>query len=373
MLNFQEKNFISIKNIGIIGLGLIGGSLAKTIRFKNLPINIYAYDADVDTLKEAKDEGIIDDYFDDINSRFQELDIIFLCAPVQYNNEVLSILKNCISDTTILTDVGSVKGMIHSSIIEMDLEKYFIGGHPMAGSEKSGYNASTNILLENAYYVLTPTSSVSEDKIKKLYDLVEAFGSIPVIINWEDHDYATAAISHVPHIIASSLVNLVKLLDDKGLMKQLAAGGFKDLTRIASSSPSLWKQITLSNKDKILQIISEYIKILEQFKVMLDTDDTNYIFNFFDEANDYRSEFLDPSLGSIKKSYEIMVDIPDELGIIAKIATLLSNHNISIKNIGIVHNREYEQGVLKIVFYDEKSQLKSIDILKLLNYTIYLR
>ncbi|TCK92856.1 prephenate dehydrogenase [Natranaerovirga hydrolytica] len=363
----------NINQISIIGLGLIGGSLAKTIRFRNLPIKTFAYDANVSTLKQAKDEGIIDEYTTTLTKQFLSSDIIFLCAPVEYNNELLNTIKNDLSSNSIITDVGSVKQNIHETVDKTIIEDIFIGGHPMAGSEKSGYNASTHYLLENAYYVLTPSKKVSQDKVTLLNDFVKAIGAIPILLNYNEHDYATAAISHVPHIVASSLVNLVKSSDQNGLMKQLAAGGFKDITRIASASPDLWKQISLTNKDQILKILTNYIQQLNTFKDNLMEDDADSIFEFFNEANDYRNSFADPSTSIIEKSYSIMVDIPDELGIIGKIATLLSEHQISIKNIGIVHNREFENGVLKIIFYNNESQLKSIKILKSYNYTVYER
>ncbi|MFP4697700.1 MAG: prephenate dehydrogenase/arogenate dehydrogenase family protein [Eubacteriales bacterium] len=364
---------MSIKKIGIIGLGLIGGSIAKTIRFKKLPIHIIACDTNSANLKRAQNEGIINEYTMDVNESFESLDIIFLCAPVQNNNKLLAKIKSNISSTCILTDVGSVKGMIHRAITDIGLENNFIGGHPMAGSEKSGYQAANEHLFENAYYVLTPCSAASKTKVSLLYDFIESLGAIPLTLDSNNHDYATAAISHIPHIIASSLVNLVKDIDKNDLMKQLAAGGFKDITRIASSSPNMWKQISLCNKDKIQEILEKYIDIIFDFKQKLLDDNEAEIYNFFANANEYRSTFSDPSLGLIKKSYEVMVDIPDEPGVIAKIATILSGNNINIKNIGIIHNREFEEGVLKIIFYDEESQANSIKTLKTLNYTIYTR
>ena len=166
-----------------------------------------------------------------------------LCAPVSQNDSNLRLIRKfllsegCTHSNCILTDVGSVKSTIHASIEELGLTSCFIGGHPMAGSERIGFQNSKASLLENAYYILTPTPDVSGEQAERYAALVKAMGAIPLILDYRQHDYVTAAISHLPHVIASSLVNLVKASDNEdGIMKLVAAGGFKDITRIASSS-----------------------------------------------------------------------------------------------------------------------------------------
>ena len=149
----------------------------------------------------------------------------------------------------------SVKSGIHERIRALGLDGQFIGGHPMAGSERYGYANSKARLLENAYYILTPTPKTSPDQLKDYERLVVSMGAIPLVLDADQHDYVTAAISHLPHIIASSLVNLVRESDSEdGTMKMIAAGGFKDITRIASSSPDMWQQICLTNTDNIVRL-----------------------------------------------------------------------------------------------------------------------
>ena len=141
------------------------------------------------------------------------------------------------------------------------MEANFIGGHPMAGSEKSGFMNSKAHLIENAYYILTPSAKVAEEKVDAYKDFVSSLKALPVILDYHEHDHITGTISHLPHIIASTLVNFVHDTDSKeGMMKALAAGGFKDITRIASSSPVMWQQICLKNSENISQILGEYIE-----------------------------------------------------------------------------------------------------------------
>jgi prephenate dehydrogenase len=360
--------------VGFIGLGLIGGSIAKAIKAKYPNSIITAYDLNKQALQQASFEGVVDIVANDVDHSFYDCDFIFLCAPVTNNVTYLSTLKNFIKPSCILTDVGSVKANIHEKIIEFDLEENFIGGHPMAGSEKTGYENSLPHLIENTYYVLTPSLKVSQDKIEFYKNFISVLGSIPIVLDYQEHDYVTAAISHLPHIIASSLVNLVEKKDSKEqIMKNIAAGGFKDITRIASSSPIMWQQICVANKKNISLLLEDYINELKDVKNLVDSSSVQELYGMFDQAREYRNSITNSSLGPIKKIYELYCDIIDEAGGIATIATILASNHISIKNIGIIHNREFVEGALRIEFYDEDSSKRAIALLLKYRYTVYER
>ena len=365
---------MSALTCGFVGLGLIGGSIAKAIR-QNLPdTKIIAYDINSDTLSLAKKEGIADIVLENIDDAFSECDYLFLCAPVSKNDENLKTLSGLISKDCTITDVGSVKTDIHFHIEALGLSSQFIGGHPMAGSERIGFVNSKAILLENAYYILTPTGDVSEEKISSYKKLVHTMGAIPLILSFQEHDYVTAAISHLPHVIASSLVNLVHASDSKeGIMKLIAAGGFKDITRIASSSPVMWQQICLTNTENIVSLLDDYIKALQIIREKLQIRDAEALFEFFQSARNYRESFIDASSGPIKKSNSITVDILDETGTLASIANILALKSINIKNIGIAHNREFEEGTLQIEFYEETSIEQAVSILTEKGYTVHVK
>jgi len=365
--------------VGFIGFGLIGGSIAHALKELNPKNTLLAYQYSNYSKKpssgllRAKDDQILDIITEELTD-FSACDIIFLCAPVLSNISYLSQLKSIIKSNCIITDVGSVKGNIHTAALELELDRNFIGGHPMAGSEKTGYESSSGRLLENAYYILSPTDLTPPDKLEFLRSLVVFMGAIPVIINAGEHDDITAAISHVPHIIAAALVNMVKDSDDpEEKMKTLAAGGFKDITRIASSSPVMWQNICLTNTDSIKRFLKLYIASLEEVSDALSSQDASYLFEFFETAGDYRDSLPVKVSGLINRSYEIYLDIIDEAGAIATVATLLATNSISIKNIGIIHNREFEQGVLRIEFYEEEACNKASLLLKKYRYTVYER
>ena len=226
--------------------------------------------------------------------------------------------------------------------------------------------------MENAYYILTRTKHTDEKKLDDYKALVESLGAIPLIIPYMQHDYITAAISHVPHVISASLVNLVHDNDSEDhLMKTIAAGGFKDITRISSSSPVMWEQICITNSSNISELLSKYIDSLVEIKEAIDWHDSRKLNEFFDSARSFRESFIETSSGPLAQTFTIHVDIADKPGNLAKVATLLSDNNINIKNIGIVHNREYERGTLRIELHDALGKQSATDILTKNGYTIF--
>ena len=357
---------------GFIGLGLIGGSIARAIRKYYPDHELIAFDKSRETLALAVQEGIIDTACSSIDDNFRGCGYIFLCAPVSCNTAYLSQLREIIESGCILTDVGSVKSSIHEEVILLGMEENFIGGHPMAGSEKSGFAHSKAHLIENAYYILTPSAKVGREKVLAYRDFVSSLKAIPVILDYKEHDYITGTVSHLPHIIASTLVNFVRDTDTEDeLMKALAAGGFKDITRIASSSPVMWQQICLKNSRNISRILGEYIDALKNAKNVVDRADEEALYSLFQSSRDYRDSMPNSSAGPIKKQFAVYCDIIDEAGGIATIATILASNNINIKNIGIIHNREFEEGVLRIEFYDEASCAKAAELLQKYRYVVY--
>jgi len=360
--------------IGFIGLGLIGGSIAKAIRKFHPDYLLYAYAPSPSTLAMAMADGTINEGFSQFDDRLIECDYIFLCAPVSNNIEYLNFLKAHIKPTCIITDVGSVKGDIHKAVATCNLNNNFIGGHPMAGSEKAGYENARDYLIENAYYIVTPSESIGIVQVSAFMELISSLGAIPMILTYEEHDYVTAAISHLPHIIASSLVNLVHYIDTEDAhMKSIAAGGFKDLTRIASSSADIWQQICVENSENISKVLDEYIKLLVQARCFVEQHNETALYNLFNNAREFRNSVPDASFGPIKKVFMFYCDLYDETGGIASIATLLASNSINIKNIGITHNREFEEGVLRIEFYDEEACTSAQEVLTNNNYTLHLR
>lgn len=373
MTNFEMEYPMKQTTYGFIGLGLIGGSLAKTLKKIDSSCKICAYTRSSGTTDAAQKAGAIDLICSSVQDPlFHTCDYIFLCAPVGNNIAALEQLKPVIRPDCILTDVGSVKTNIHEAVIRLGLTGQFIGGHPMTGSEKTGFENASDHLFENAYYILTPTEDVPAQWVEQYRRLASALGAIPLVLTYQEHDYITAAVSHLPHVIAASLVNTVHNLDSREEhMKLIAAGGFKDITRIASSSPEMWEQICIYNHDNIARVMDEFIRLLTEAREHMCASDGAHIHRMFEESRNYRNSFSSASLGAIKKTYRIYCDVIDESGAIATIATTLAVNGINIKNIGIVHNREFEEGVLSIEFYEEEPSQRAAQILRQHRYQVW--
>lgn len=363
-----------LNKIGFIGLGLIGGSIAKRLKSLHPKLEIIATAGHLETIRQAYEEHLITNQELCTIEDFFDCDYIFLCTPVQKNIEYLRQLNGHVKEHCIITDVGSVKTDIHREVERLGMEAQFIGGHPMAGSEKTGLSSANEYLLENAYYIITPTAQSHDHAVAAFRDLVISLGAIPMLLDYELHDYATAAISHLPHVIAYSLVNLVRESDDENeTMKTIAAGGFKDITRIASSSPIMWENICLSNREPLLKLVDAYMDALRRTRADIERSNGTALLDSFTRAKDYRDSIAITKKGALKRIYELYLDLLDEAGGIATVATILASNNLSIKNIGIIHNREFEDGVLRLEMYDEPSLSAAVTLLKKHHYTIYQR
>lgn len=282
---------IILKNFGFVGFGLIGGSIAHALRELYPDSHIIAYNyyktKPHKKLEAAKDDGILSEISTSLCD-FSKCDIIFLCAPVLTNIAYLKELTPYISDKCIITDVGSVKGNIHHAIEKLDLKRHFVGGHPMTGSEKTGYANSDSSYLKNAYYILTPTDETPKEYTLWLKNFIISAGSHCEIMDYETHDRITAAISHAPHLISASLINTVAKEDTDGSYSRLAAGGLKDITRISSSSPEMWQNICLSNPDAITSFLEKYIETLTDAKNAVSSSDADKLMKIFENAKKYR-------------------------------------------------------------------------------------
>ncbi len=278
-------------HFGFIGFGLIGGSIAHALRILYPESEILAYNyygtKPHSKLELAKKEGTLSGICTSL-SDFSGCEVIFLCAPVLTNVSYLQKLAPFLGSDCILTDVGSVKGNIHKAVAELGLSRQFVGGHPMTGSEKTGYANSAASFLNDAYYILTPTPESDPEYVEWMKRFIYSAGSICMVLDDVSHDRITAGISHVPHIISAALVNAVADRDNNGNYAKLAAGGFRDITRISSSSPEMWQNICLTNPDGILNFLEDYIGRLEQVRDNIKNGDGEALTEFFSDAKSYR-------------------------------------------------------------------------------------
>jgi prephenate dehydrogenase len=273
----------------------------------------------------------------------------------------------------IVTDVGSTKASVAECARRHDLNgAYFIGGHPMAGSERSGVEAASSFLFENAFYVLTPDSGTPRDTVDRLKALLTHTKAHIVLVDPVEHDEIVGAISHLPHIIAAMLVNQIRgYHEGNSLYGSLAAGGFRDITRIASSDPVIWRDILINNKAVLLSLLGDWQKETSNIIHILEQEDGAAIEEAFQLAGQFRSQLPERRKGMIHSLFECYVDVPDHPGIIGKIATELGNHRINLSNLQIIESREDVPGVLRLSFREQTDLDQAAELLQSLGYHIH--
>jgi prephenate dehydrogenase len=366
-------------NVSIVGVGLIGGSLALCLKKKyGENVRIKGFDHNSSQLHLAESLGVIDQAQSSLELVIDQADVIFLCTPVQVLYHLVRdvMLSPFLKEGAIVTDVGSTKSEVVQISEELiGLSKgVFIGGHPMAGSHKSGVEAANERLFENAYYVLTPSPTTPLNKVNSLKEILHSTQANVVVMSTVEHDQVVGAISHFPHIIASSLVDHVNDYNEENeWYLRLAAGGFRDITRIASSNPRMWRDIVLSNQQPLLQQMKDWKDRMEQVIDMIDEGDPNQIENFFTRAKQVRDGLPDRKRGAIPSFYDLYVDVPDHPGVIGHITTLLGANQISITNLEILETREDIMGALRLSFRHEEDLEAAREIISTNNYAVYRR
>ena len=362
---------MKFKKIGFIGLGLIGGSIAKAIKHCYPETLIYGHDKNPDAIREAHEAGVTENESPLPLADFGSMDLLFLCCPVMTNISYLREISPHLSEDIIITDVGSVKGEITREVKKLGLSSHFIGGHPMTGSEKTGFSHSSVSLLENAYYIITDNPDIAEKKLAVFGMYLETLGVVPLRLSCSEHDFATAAISHLPHVMSAALVNLTARENKNNVLRTIAAGGFRDVTRIAASSPDMWRDICIENRDSILSLIDLYQAELSDFRAAIDSGDADLLYESFSSAKEFRDSITIKKQGILPRVFSFYCDLSDEVGGIARVAQILADRNLSIKNIGIIHNREFAQGALHVEMYDASSLTLAMEELTKKGYTVY--
>ena len=265
---------MEFNNITIVGLGLIGGSLAKALKESNQVETVVGIDTDEETIQYALERGIIDTGTSDINDVAAGSDIIVIATHVGLISETVNSLYKCAPEGAIITDVGSVKSSIVKAIETEQPDKFhFVAGHPIAGTENSGVKSAVSKMFRDRRCILTPTQKTdvaAKNKVKSMWELV---GSQVYEMDPETHDHIFGIVSHLPHVVAYSLMNTVLNAEDAEQLLDFAGGGLKDYTRVAASSPEMWVEIFKANKDQLLSSINLFKNSLEKIESAIENED----------------------------------------------------------------------------------------------------
>lgn len=341
------------KTILIVGLGLIGSSLALCIRKQHPDYHILGFEPNQASANIALERQIVDELSDDLAELVGQADVILLCVPIQVSLDLIEKLGQMnLKEGVLISDAGSTKSAIVAAAEKFLLSKNinFIGGHPMAGSHKSGAAAADIHLFENAYFIMTPCQATKVDAVPRLTDLLSGTGARFVQIDAVEHDRVTSQISHFPHVLASSLMNQAgEYAKEHPFTNNFAAGGFRDMTRIAESEPGMWTSILMTNPEAILDRIAEFQDRLNQVSTVLKYGDREAIWEFFEQGRQTRKAMEIHKRAGVDSFYDLFLSVPDEEDTILKVLEVL--RGISIVNIRInEENREDIHGILQITF-----------------------
>lgn len=283
---------INFKQITIIGVGLIGGSFARACRNKGVVEKIIGYGRGEKNLRRGVELGVIDDYSLNLEKAVEGADLIFLATPVEAILSTARDMSAFLKPGVIVTDGGSVKGGICEQIKNfLPQTVNFVGAHPIAGTEKGGVDASSDTLFDGAKCIITPDEDTSLEALKTVTALWTILGCHVFDMKAEEHDLIMGGVSHLPHVVAYALMNVIaKLSNENRDVIQFSAGGLKDITRIASSSPGLWREICIMNKEKLIKLIRDFKASIEEVENFINNKEYDNLEKLFCSAKEFRDK-----------------------------------------------------------------------------------
>ena len=352
------------QRVTIIGVGLIGGSLGLAIKRRLSGVSVCGVDA-AGVLRKARQRGAIDVAETNLPRAISSADIVLLACPSSAIVRLLPRVARFAPPTTIVTDVGSVKTPIVRLGEKLFPGGNFIGGHPMAGSELSGIEAAHPLLFENAVYVLSPTQHTSAPQLRRLAGFLEALGARVMVLDAETHDEVAAAVSHLPQLTAVALVNIAGRRHNAARKHLgLAAGGFRDLTRVASSRFELWNDILAGNRANVERALGMLIEELASYRSHLKKKRLSAFRKEFERARAIRSAIPQNMKGFLHTLSDLAVYVDDRPGALAKLTGTLARAKINLNDIELMKVREGSGGTFRLSFATREIAQKAAQLLR---------
>ncbi|HEX2294606.1 MAG TPA: prephenate dehydrogenase/arogenate dehydrogenase family protein [Actinomycetota bacterium] len=337
--------------VAILGTGLIGGSIGLGLAAVDPSTEIVGYDPDREAAEAALKAGAVAAVAREPAAAVEGAGVVVLAGPVDATPGLVEAISARVPDAAVVTDVGSAKAAV-VAVGEDAFGRRFVGGHPMAGSERHGARAASADLFRDAWWILTPTRSTAPEAYARVADLVGRLGAKPVAVSPSRHDSLVARLSHVPQLTASALVELAAGAGDREALLGLAAGGFRDVTRIAASNPDLWVTILRSNKASILDALETLDRKLTSVAGWIERDDWDEVREWLAAARNNRLElFARPDLSG--EPAGLSLPVTDRPGVLAEVTTAAGRLGANIEDLRIVHSTEGGHGRLELVVTGE--------------------
>lgn len=358
--------------IAIIGLGLIGGSIGMALKKADSNLEIIGVDLEEKIVEKAISLKSINWGTCSLEKGVRDADIVFIAVSLSRTIQLAKTIIPFLKKGAIISDTGSTKHQIakeiHNSIKERK-DIFYLGGHPMAGSEKSGIEAADPYLFENAVYVLLEDFSDSKTR-EIIINIIEKTGARILLMNSKDHDIMVATVSHLPHFLAGALVSTAGEIEkEHSNVFKVAAGGFRDMTRIADSQPDLWKDIFFSNRESLLKVLEIYQGQISKLEELIRNKEEELLLQSLSKARKLREQVPKKVKGLLPTLQEIVVSIPDNPGQIGKVANILGAKDINIIDIEILRVREGDGGTLRLGFIHQEEREEAIKVLTFFGFT----
>ena len=337
------------RRLAIVGTGLIGGSIGLAAR--RASIEVVGWDADQGALDGALERGAISEAATGAQDAVATADLVVIATPVDLIPDLCHQVAEAVPSEAVVTDVGSAKERVVAGG-EAAFGPRFVGGHPMAGSERHGITAAVPDLFEEAWWILTPTHDTSSAAYSTVSELVSKLGARPVALEPGVHDALVARLSHVPQLAASAIVEVAAAAGDRESLLGLAGAGFRDVTRIAASEPSIWVSILRENKPSVLDGLAGLGTRISEIAGMIESDRWDDLHAFMSKARAARLElFAKPVYTGAPVPLELM--IPDRPGVLAEVTTAAAYLGANIEDLQIIHSTEGGQGRLELIVAGE--------------------
>ena len=284
-----------IRKLAVIGLGLIGGSLARALRAAGQVEQVVGCGRSAANLQKGLELGVIDSYTHDVAEAVADADMVFVAVPLGAMRGVFEQMNDHLAGDAVITDGGSAKSSVIADFNAVCAQHaaQFVPGHPIAGTEHNGVEASFAELYQNRRVILTPTAQSSEDAVQRVHAMWQACGAEVIDMGVEHHDQVLAATSHLPHMLAFGLVDALARMEEHDEIFRYAAGGFRDFTRIASSNPTMWRDICIANKDALGRMLSTFAGEMQALAESIEQGDGERLLEIFQRAKDARDSYVD--------------------------------------------------------------------------------
>ena len=336
-----------MSRVTVLGTGLIGGSVGLAARARGHEVR--GFDPDTARLERAREMGALDVVALDLAHAVVDADVVVVAVPVGRAAEVVVAALD--AGAAVVTDVGSVKAPVVTAVTadRPELAPRFVGGHPMAGSEQEGLDGADAEMFQGTTWVLTPTADTDPEAYEIVHDLAASFGAEVVAVDPEHHDSLVAVVSHVPQLAATTLMDVAaRRNEEHTTLLRLAAGGFRDMTRIASGHPAIWPDICVANRDAIVAGLDDYLAALQQVRALVAGADRDGLLALLERARAARRN-LPVGVPVGAELVELRVPVPDRPGVLAEVATVAFELGVNIVDFEVAHSAEGSSGVLVLV------------------------